>query len=119
MLLERSLNLRIKLALIGVFILASCATAPPDIPVCVEIHLAKGYCVNTISATEFTVDDKNKLDGLSWWDARPTMLMIPAKSWAKLKTYIITQCKRTGQCDKEISSWERTINSVDKALETK
>lgn len=111
----------IKFAQICVILisLAGCASAPPDIPVCVEIHMAKGYCVNTISATEFEVTDEKKLDGQSWWEARPTMLMLPYQSWAKLKTYIITQCKRTGACDKEITSWERTINSVDKAVGTK
>lgn len=97
----------------------SCQTAPPDIPVCVELTMSRGYCVNTISSTEYEVNDFNKLDGKTWWEARPSMLMMPATSWAKLKTYIITQCKRTGSCDKEITSWERTINSVDKAVENK
>ena len=99
--------------------LISCQTAPPDIPICVEINMERGYCVNTISAKEYAVDDVNLLDGKSWWSARPSMLMLPATSWAKLKTYIIVQCKRTGACDKEITSWERTINSIDKAVETK
>ena len=100
-------------------LLTSCQTAPPDVPVCVEITMNRGYCVNTISSTEFYVDDAKKLDKLTWWELRPAMIMMPASSWAKLKTYIIVQCKQTGACDKEISSWERTINSVDKALENK
>lgn len=99
--------------------LISCATAPPDVPVCVEITMSRGYCVNTISSKEYYVDDSNKLDNETWWEARPSMLMMPASSWAKIKTYIITQCKRTGQCDKEITSWERTIKTVDQALESK
>ena len=99
--------------------LSACMTAPPDVPVCVEITQERGYCVRTLSAVEFPVDDKHLLDGRTWWDSRPTMLMLPYSSWAKLKTYIITQCKRTGACDKEITSWERTIQSVDQAVETK
>jgi len=100
-----------------VLLLSGCASSPPDVPVCVEITMDRGYCTNTISAKEFYVDETRKLDGRTWWEARPMMLMMPASSWAKLKTWIITQCKRTGQCDQSIASWERTINSIDTALE--
>lgn len=79
--------------------------------------MSRGYCINTISATEIEVNDYQKLDGQTWWQIRPTMLMLPASSWAKLKVYIITQCKRTGTCDREIASWSRTIEAVDKAME--
>jgi hypothetical protein len=100
-------------------LLTSCATSPPDIPICVEITPSRGYCINTISSTEFEVNDHNLMNGVSWWHARPSMLMLPASSWAKLKVYIITQCKQTGACDKEVSNWERTVNAVDKTLENK
>jgi hypothetical protein len=85
----------------------------------VEINPSRAHCVYTISSQEFEVNETNRLDDKTWWEARPTMLMLPYQSWAKLKTYIITQCKRTGACDKEITSWERTINQVDKAVESK
>lgn len=75
--------------------------------------MTRGYCVHTISGTT-----KN-IEGDEWWNARPTMLMLPYKSWAKLKSYIIESCKVTGQCDQAITSWERTINTVDKAVENK
>lgn len=118
--LEPSLNSLTRImALLFVLSLLGCASSPPDVPVCVEITMSRGYCINTISAKEFAVDDVNKIDGKSWWESRPSMLMMPAQSWAKLKTWIIVQCKRTGQCDKEISSWDRTIKSVDQALEAK
>jgi len=107
----------ILLLLASVF--TGCASAPPDVPACVEIHMSKGYCINTLSSKEFVVDDQNKLDGKTWWEARPSMLMMPASSWAKIKIWIITQCKKTGQCDKSITSWDRTIQSVDQALEAK
>lgn len=99
--------------------LTSCQTVPPDIPICIEITASRGYCIKTISSTEFEVNDVDLLDGKSWWAARPSMLMLPVSSWAKLKTYIITQCKKTGACDKEITSWERTIKTVDETLENK
>jgi hypothetical protein len=99
--------------------LTSCQTAPPNIPVCVEIAIDRGACIKTISGEKFDIDERNTFEGQTWWGARPTMLMIPSSSWAKLKTYIITQCKRTGQCTKEISSWDRTIQTIDKTLESK
>lgn len=111
--LSITLGLSLSIAIEG------CQTAPPDIPLCIEINMSRGYCINTISATEFEVNDFNKLDDKTWWEARVSMILLPASSWAKLKTYIITQCKRTGACDKEITSWERTINTVDKTLENK
>lgn len=99
--------------------LTNCQTAPPAVPVCVEITMSRGFCVNTISSEEFYVDDTKTLDKMTWWQLRPSMIMMPASSWAKLKTYIIAQCKRTGACDKEITSWNRTIETIDKAVETK
>jgi len=105
--------------LILLVLLTSCQTAPPAIPICVELSMSRGYCINTITAEEFEVNDTKLIDGKSWWIARPSMVMMPASSWAKLKTYIITQCKKTKLCDKEISSWDRTIKSVDTALEKK
>lgn len=100
-------------------ILSGCQTSPPAIPVCVELSMSRGYCINTISGEEFEVNDTKLIDGKTWWSIRPSMVMMPATSWAKLKTYIITQCKKTKLCDKEISSWDRTIKSVDTALEKK
>lgn len=88
-------------------------------PVCVEIHPAKAYCVNTMTSEEFKIDDESKFEGKTYWEMRPTMLLLPASSWAKLKTYIITQCKQTGQCDKSVSSWSRTIENVDKTMGAK
>lgn len=105
--------------ILSLLALCSCTTTPPDVPVCVEITPMRGYCINTITAKEFIVDDDNKLDGQTWWEARPVMLMFPPTSWAKLKAYIIEQCKRTKTCDKEITSWERTIQTVDKAVGSK
>lgn len=110
----------LKLSLITIlFIISGCQTSPPKIPVCVEISMARGYCINTITGEEFEVNETKLLDGKTWWNARTSMVMMPATSWAKLKTYIITQCKKTKLCDKEISSWNRTIQSVDTALEAK
>ena len=96
-----------------------CATAPPAIPVCTEITMSKAYCINTMTSEEFYIDDTNKMDGKTYWELRPMMLLLMPTSWAKLKTYIITQCHNTGKCDKAVGGWERTIQSIDNAVRKK
>ena len=97
----------------------SCQTAPPNIPVCVELSMDKAACIYTISGQKFDITNDQKFGDQTWWDQRHSMIMMPASSYAKLKTYIITQCKKTKMCDKEISSWNRTLESIDEALEMK
>lgn len=92
-------------------ILNSCAN-PPDFPICIELNPTKGFCTYTISDKDIYVDDLNKLNGKTWWEARPTMVLIPAESYAKLKAYIIKSCKQNNQCG-EIKNWERKINRLD------
>ena len=91
--------------------LVSCANIP-SVPVCTEINIAKGYCVWTTGDKEQYVDDKILLDGKTWWDMRPTMVQVPADSWAKIKAFIIKICKDNGQC-KQVSNWERAVGAID------
>jgi len=109
----------VKLSIISLLFAVSCQTAPPDVPLCVELTMDRAACIHTVSGKKFDITNDKLFEDKSWWDQRHTMLMMPASSWAKLKTWIITQCKRTKSCDKEISSWDRTIESVDSALEAK
>ena len=81
-------KISLSLSALSLNFLTSCATSPPDIPACIEITMSRGYCINTISAKEFEVNETTKLDGKSWWEARPSMIMLPASSWAKLKPVI-------------------------------
>jgi hypothetical protein len=76
----------------------------------------RGICIETISGRKFDITETEKFENQSWWSMRPSMIMMPATSWAKLKVWIIAQCKKTGACDKEIASWNRTIESVDETL---
>lgn len=98
--------------------LINCALAPPDTPVCTELDMSRGWCTYTISGKEFFVDDENLFEGKTWWDMRPTMLQIPAQSWVEIKTFIIKTCKKH-KCSKEISSWERTVGTIDKQINLK
>lgn len=74
-----------------------------------------------ISDQEFIIDDEHPHDfgdgkPVTWWDIRPFMVLLPAKSWAKLKTYIIQQCKSGGGCQENVGTWERKIIRMDDKL---
>lgn len=119
-----SSNLRISLGGILLLVLlwtcmwlTSCASVP-DVPVCVEINQAKGFCTNTISDTDYEIDEQHpaKLPGddkpKTWWERRPFMILVPTSSWAELKAYIIKQCKRSN-CDQYVKSWDRKISELE------
>lgn len=109
----------ISLSLSLSLLLSSCATKPPDVPVCVEFTPSRGRCVKIISGEQFDVNEDQKFEGKTWWEYRPAMLQMPASSWAKIKAYIIKTCKKYGQCQKEVSSWDRTVEYIDAQLEAK
>lgn len=81
--------------------------------------------MNTISSTEFRVNETNKWkleeDGKivekTWWEIRPFMLQTPVFSWTEIKAFIIKICKGNKRCKGKISNWERTIKAVDKKVE--
>lgn len=115
---------KILLILLGLSLslLTSCAHVP-DVPVCVEITLDKGWCTNTISDKEYFVDEDNKYTdpdtkvSYTWWELRPQTVHLPASSWAAIKKYIIQNCKQNkSQCDEAITSWDRKVNSIDQRL---
>lgn len=100
-------------------LVSACSTMPPDIPVCVEFAPDHGRCVKIISGEKFDVDEEQKFEGKTWWEYRPAMMLVPASSWAKLKAYTIKACKKYGNCQKEVSSWDRTIEIIDESLAQK
>lgn len=100
----------------ALFLLTSCASVP-DVPVCVEINMTKGFCTNTVSDKDYYIDEKNPVaigdaKPQTWWEMRPYMILVPVASWKEFKAYIIKQCKRTN-CDQYIKSWDRKINELD------
>lgn len=98
-------------------LLNSCAGLPPDEPLCVEITMTRGYCVKTMSGDTFVVDEVNLLEGKTWWDMRPTMIQMPASTWAKFKIWINKICKNNSQCDSAVANWQRTVNTIDAATQ--
>lgn len=114
-------NLSLALKLLFLFTLNSCGSIQSlDRAFCVEINISKGFCTTPISGKDQFVDDTNLLEGLSWFDMRPTMIMIPPSTYAALKKFIILQCKRhPDTCDSEIPSWDRATATIDAQINSK
>lgn len=112
------LNIISKLLLLSSFaLLASCAGLPPDEPMCTEINMTEGFCVHWISGKSFTINEDKKYNGKTWWELRPTMILVPSSSYKNIKPWIIKVCKKhEKQCQQEVSSWERTLNIIDTNL---
>lgn len=108
-----------KLLLTLSFLLISCATPPPDKPLCVELNINTGNCVHIMSGKRFTVDEENKYEGKTWWEMRPAMIQMPADTWKSLKAWIIKICKQSNQCGEQVPSWDRTVNIIDSQLSEK
>jgi hypothetical protein len=106
-------NYGTPLKLLPFLLISACATKPPDVPVCIEFAPDRGACVRIISGQEFKIDENNKFEAKTWWEHRPAMILVPASSWAELKSFIIKACKKYNNCDQEIESWERTLNTID------
>jgi hypothetical protein len=99
--------------LLSLSFVTSCAGLPPDEPLCTEITIARGFCVRMMSGQTFEVNDDVKLNGKTWWDMKPTMVYMPASTWAALKKWIIKTCKNNSQCDSAVASWDRTVEIID------
>lgn len=106
--------------------ISACAVAPPDGPVCTEVDISRGWCTMSISNEEFYIDDTHPWsptgdpkDAMTWWDLRPTMVMLPYEMWVKVKVFIIDICAKTDQCTELKKSWERSVNGMDEQLDQK
>ena len=93
------------------FLIVGCASAP-DVPICVELTPAKSFCTNTISDKDFYISDTELFEGKTYWEIRPTMVLMPASSWAKIKAYIIKSCRQSKRC----SNYDHKIDQIDKMI---
>lgn len=99
------------------WVLSSCTSLSSiDKNVCVEINMGKGYCTTIISGKGQIVDDENLLDGKTWFEQRPEMILVPIDTWAALKKYLVINCKRSQRCKKNIDSWTRSMLSIDEEI---
>lgn len=94
-------------------VLSACAVKSPNVPVCFELSMERGYCIKTISNEEFEVNETKKLEGKTWFEARTSMLLLPASSWVEIKAFIIKICEKTKQCDMQSPEWKNTVNTID------
>lgn len=78
--------------------------------------MTEGYCVKVISGQEYIINEENTINGKTWWEVRPAMILVPAESWAHIKAFIIKICNSTKQCTKEVGTWERSVQNVDSKL---
>lgn len=109
-----------KLSIILLLFAASCATKPPDSLMCVEMSLDRGECIKIISGQKVRIDEDHKYQGKTWWEMRPTNLVIPDFSWAEQKKFFLKLCKKNKSlCDKEVSGWDRTVEHIDSQLDEK
>lgn len=79
--------------------------------------MTRGYCVRTMSGEDFEVNETSLYDGKTWWELRPTMIQMPAKTWSELKKWIIKICKNNSQCDASVANWERTVHKIDEVAQ--
>lgn len=101
-------------------LLTSCATPPPNVPVCTEITPERGSCVMTMTGKEFIVDEEHPYKGKTWWEMRVANLQMPVASWVEIKSWIIKVCKTNkNMCDKAVGSWDRTLGTVDTNIKKK
>jgi hypothetical protein len=101
---------------------SGCAHKPPDVAICLELSPTRGWCTHTLSDREFYIDDEHPYsfykgeEPMSWWELRPTLLLVPAPSYAALKAYIVKTC-RAQKCDSQIGAWERRVQKIDKQID--
>lgn len=88
-------------------LVSSCSVTPPDVPLCTEINPSRGYCVNTLSNKKYEINDTQKLEDKTWWEAKPYMIYMPVSSWVEIKSFMIKICKISKMCNVDISSWNR------------
>jgi len=79
-------------------------------PVCME-QLKEpvcGRCTWTISdKTQYVGESKaSSLFGQTWSQVKNTSLLTPSDSIAKIKAYIINECKKNGSCEEDITRWK-------------
>lgn len=103
--------------------LTNCASIP-NFPACVEVNIAKAFCVKVLTNETFYISETEKYpvklkDGtivkMSYFEMRPLMVVLPPDSYASIKKYLIKNCHNNKQCSK-IGTWDRSIESIDSKM---
>ena len=91
-------------------------TTVPDKPVCVELGPDRAFCTYTIQDKDFYWDDTNKYENKTYWEAKPSMVLVPPSSWVAIKTFIIEECKKNLDCSGNVDKWERGFERIEEKL---
>ncbi len=102
----------LKLSLSFLLSLAVGCASVPDTPICRQRTVNSGFCTYTVSDKDFIIDDTHPYLGKTWIDMKIEAIYVPVESWGEIKKFIIKQCKKSNKCSKDISSWDRKINSL-------
>lgn len=108
--------MKLKLSFVLLLSLLTSCSSVPDIPACTRLGVDRGFCVWTISNREEEINDTNKLEGNTWLDIVYKSVILPPESWAKIKKYIINNCRKNQDCAKDIDSWNRKIEIIDSGI---
>lgn len=90
----------------------------PDVQICLEIPFKdgpEGACTTTVSHSPTIIKNQD------WTKLRPTMLMIKASEWSKIRKYWLKAC-RYAQADGEscniaVDSIDKAVKDLDKAID--
>lgn len=86
-------------------------------PTCVKMigEPQCGYCIWTISSRVQYVGEAKKwhLYGKPWSRVMTEMVLMPSEGYARMKAYIIRNCKKHNDCNKNIDSWRVKLDALD------
>lgn len=122
-------------------LLTSCATAPPNVPVCENLtqHLSNdpvtghlilkpspqcfsqigeaecGHCTMTMSGEQIYIGESSKhlLEGKPWSQVKRESVYVPAiESYAPLSAYIINSCKQLN-CSDDVTKFKVKLDGLN------
>jgi len=115
----RKHSLLIVLGALSGLLISGCASLKiPDEYLCVEISHTRGYCTKVISDEEVIIDEEHKFsfddgaDTESWWEMRPSFILMPVETWEAYKKFLVMLCKKY-KCTADISKWDRAVERLD------
>jgi len=100
------------LKILLIFALYSCASVP-NVLVCRQQAISSGFCTYTIDDKDIMIDDTHLYKNKTWIDLKLEMVLVPVESWVEIKSYILKKCKKNQDCNAQIGTWSRKIDSVN------
>ena len=113
-------TLRLFLSLVLSVILVNCASGPvTSVDPCVEIPFIdapEGACTNTVNHKAYLVGAEE------WKKMRPTMIMLRAEDWSKIKLDWLKACRMMindgDKCNVAVSSVDTAVKQLDSIVKT-